>query len=331
MSRAVTGTAYVGRPSAARSGTAVPALEAIGVRKRYGRTTALDGLDLQVQTGQVHGLLGPNGAGKSTAIRAWLGQLRVDSGVVRVLGGDAWEDTGAIHRRLAYVPADVVLWPSLSGGECIDVLGRLQGSMSPARRDLLVDRFDLDTTKRAKSYSKGNRQKVALVAALATDAELFILDEPTTGLDPLMEAVFQDCVREVAAEGRTVLLSSHILGEVEALCGRVSILRRGRIVSDGTLEDLRASTASRVSAVTSGPVLGLDRLAGVADLVVEPAADGIRTTFRAGHADVAAAVAVVLDAAPRSLAVQPPSLDELFLDEYRADGARPDHRSRTGR
>ncbi len=218
---------------------------ATGLRKSFGTVLALDGLDLDVAPGEVHGFLGPNGAGKSTAIRALLGQIRLDDGQARIFGLDPWRDAVAIHRRLAYVPGDVALWPSLTGGECIDILSRLQGSPSPTRRRVMLERFDLDPTRHTRTYSKGNRQKVALVAALSTDAELLLLDEPTAGLDPVMEAAFQQCVREATGQGRTVLLSSHILSEVEALCDRVSMIRHGRIVSSGTLAELRAASVSR--------------------------------------------------------------------------------------
>ncbi len=201
------------------------AIEAVGLVKSFGSTRALDGLDLRVEPGEVHGFLGPNGAGKTTTLRILLGLLRADAGTARVLGGDPWRDAVALHRRLAYVPGDVALWPNLTGGEVIDLLGRLRGGLNEGRRAALLERFDLDPTKKARAYSKGNRQKVALIAALASDVELLLLDEPTAGLDPLMEASFRDCIREESGNGRTVLLSSHILAEVEALCDRVSIIR----------------------------------------------------------------------------------------------------------
>ncbi|KSW14187.1 ABC transporter ATP-binding protein, partial [Cellulomonas sp. B6] len=219
-----------------------------GLVKTFGRRRALDGLDLTVRTGEVHGFLGPNGAGKSTTIRVLLGLLRADAGDVRLLGGDPWRDPVALHRRLAYVPGDVTLWPQLTGGETIDLLGRLRGGLDPRRRDELVERFELDPRVRGRAYSKGNRQKVALVAALAADVELLLMDEPTSGLDPLMGAVFQEVVREAADDGRTVLLSSHVLAEVEALAARVTIIRRGRAVSTGTLDDLRGLTRTTVVA-----------------------------------------------------------------------------------
>ena len=224
-----------------------PAIEMRDVVKTFGSTTALDGLNLEVATGEVHGYLGPNGSGKTVTIRTLLGLLRQDRGQVRLLGGDPWREAVALHRRLAYVPGDVNLWPALSGGETIDLLARFRGGLDRARRDDLIERFELDPTKKSGTYSKGNRQKVALVAALASDAELFMLDEPTSGLDPLMETVFQDCISEVKDQGRTVLLSSHILAEVEKLCDRVTIIRHGRAVQSGSLDELRATVRARAS------------------------------------------------------------------------------------
>src|SRR5690348_16346185 len=246
-----------------------------GLVKTYGRTRALDGLDLTVRTGEVHGFLGPNGAGKTTTIRVLLGLVRADSGTARLLGGDPWRDTADLHRRLAYVPGDVTLWPNLSGGEVIDLLGRLRGGLDQKRRTTLLERFDLDPTKKGRTYSKGNRQKVALVAGLASEVELLILDEPTSGLDPLMEAVFRECITEDRDNGRTVLLSSHILAEVEALCDRVSIIRSGRTVETGTLTELRHLTRTSITADLIRPPAGLADLPGIHDLVVE----GTRARF----------------------------------------------------
>ena len=228
-----------------------------GLVKTFGPTRALDGLDLEVRPGEVHGFLGPNGAGKTTTIRVLLGLLRADAGHAELLGGDPWRDAVALHRRLAYVPGDVNLWPNLSGGEVIDLLGRLRGGLDPTRRAELLERFDLDPRKKARTYSKGNRQKVALVAALASDVELLLLDEPTSGLDPLMEARFRDCIADERHRGRTVLLSSHILAEVEALCDRVSIMRAGRTVESGTLAELRHLTRTSIAAELAGPPAGL--------------------------------------------------------------------------
>jgi ABC-2 type transport system ATP-binding protein len=283
-----------------------------GLVKTFGRTRALDGLDLDVRAGEVHGFLGPNGAGKSTTIRVLLGLLRPDSGVVELLGGDPWQDAVALHRRLAYVPGDVVLWPTISGGEVIDLLSRLRGGVDPRRRAELLARFDLDPRKKARTYSKGNRQKVALVAALASDVELLVLDEPTSGLDPLMEATFQSCIQEVRAEGRTVLLSSHILAEAEALCDRVSIIRRGRTVQSGTLSDLRHLTRTSITAETQHPVAGLADLPGVHHLH----ADDGRVDFDVDNDHLDGAIRYLTDAGLRSLVSAPPTLEELFLRQY---------------
>jgi ABC-2 type transport system ATP-binding protein len=239
------------------------AISISGLVKTFGSTVALDGLDLTVATGEVHGYLGPNGAGKSTTIRVLLGLLRADAGRASLLGRDPWNDTVELHRRLAYVPGDVELWPNLTGGEAIDLLGRLRGGLNKQKRAELVERFDLDPTKKGRTYSKGNRQKVAIVAALASDAELLLLDEPTAGLDPLMEVVFQDVINQMKAEGRTVLLSSHILAQVEKLADTISIIRLGQIVQSGTLTDMRHLTRTTIEAHTITPATGLDQLAGV--------------------------------------------------------------------
>lgn len=287
-------------------------VEIIGLRKTFGPTVALDGLDLTVRAGEVHGFLGPNGAGKSTAIRVLLGLLRADAGEVRLFGGDPWSDAAALHRRLAYVPGDVVLWPTLTGGEVIDLLGRLRGGLDERRRAELIERFELDPTKKGRSYSKGNRQKVALVAALASDVELLILDEPTSGLDPLMEAVFTDCVEEFTAAGTSVLLSSHILAEVERLCDRVSIIRSGRTVESGTMAELRHLTRTSIRAEVVEMPTGLDGLAGVHDLET----DDRRVRFEVDTARLDGAIAVLSAAGLRSLTSQPPTLEELFLRHY---------------
>ncbi|WP_341927443.1 ABC transporter ATP-binding protein [Nocardioides psychrotolerans] len=287
-------------------------IEIRGLTKSFGSTVALDRLDLSVEPGEVHGFLGPNGAGKSTAIRVLLGLLRKDSGEVRLLGGDPWTDAARLHRRLAYVPGDVDLWPNLTGGEVIDLLGRLRGGVDAARRDELVALFELDPTKRGRSYSKGNRQKVALVAALAADVELLLLDEPTSGLDPIMESAFRGCIEEFTAQGGTVLLSSHILAEVEQLCDRVSIIRNGRCVETGSLGELRHLTRTAVTVELAGPPRGLDQLEGVHDLVV----DGHRARFDIDTARLDPALAALLAVGVRSLTTQPPTLEELFLRHY---------------
>jgi ABC-2 type transport system ATP-binding protein len=305
-----------------------PTAEAISTRglvKTFGRTRALDGLNLSVAVGEVHGLLGPNGAGKTTTIRVLLGLLRGDAGEAVLLGGDPWRDAVPLHRRLAYVPGEVNLWPKMSGGEVIDVLGRLRGDLDYRRRDELLERFELDPTKKARTYSKGNRQKVALVAALASSAELLILDEPTSGFDPLMESVFQDCINEVKQQGRTVLLSSHILAEVEELCDRVSIIRSGRTVQTGTLSELRHLARTSISATTIRPPTGLSSLPGVTDLEV----DGQRVSFDVETDQLEPAVRVLVEHGLRSLTSQPPTIEALFLREYGDFVAREAARSAT--
>ena len=288
------------------------AIEISGLRKAFGRTTALDGLDLTVRPGEVYGLLGPNGAGKTTTLRVLLGLLRADAGRVTLLGGDPWRDAATLHRRLAYVPGDVTLWPNLTGGEVIDLLGRLRGGLDPKRRQTLLDRFGLDPTKKSRAYSSGNRQKVALVAALASDAELLILDEPTAGLDPLMQAVFEQCVAEVRSEGRTVLLSSHILAEVEKLCDRVCIIRRGRVVDSGSLEELRHLTRTSIEADLVSPPNGLATMPSVHGLHV----DGNRIHCRVDTDDLDAVLRQLTHLGVRNLVCRPPTLEELFLRQY---------------
>jgi ABC-2 type transport system ATP-binding protein len=288
-----------------------------GLHKSYGATHALDGLDLDVATGEVHGFLGPNGAGKSTTIRVLLGLLRGDSGDVSLLGGDPWRDAAALHRRLAYVPGDVNLWPNLTGGEVIDLLGRLRGGLDPKKRDDLLRRFDLDPTKKGRTYSKGNRQKVALVAALASDVELLILDEPTSGLDPLMEEVFRQCIEEERHRDRTVLLSSHILSEVEALCDRISIIRKGKVVETGTLADLRHLTRTSIQAELAASPNGIAALPGVHNLDVE----GNRVRCEVDTAQLDGLMKQLAASGIKSLVAQPPTLEELFLRHYEDDTA----------
>jgi ABC-2 type transport system ATP-binding protein len=302
---------------ATRSGSEPAAITVERLVKTFGSTRALDGLDLEVATGEVHGFLGPNGAGKTVTIRTLLGLLRPDSGTTRLLGGDPWRDAVALHRRLAYVPGEVSLWPGLSGGETIDLLGRLRGGADPRRRDDLVERFALDPRKKCRTYSKGNRQKVALIAALAADVDLLLLDEPTSGLDPLMESVFHECVDGAKRRGTTVLLSSHILSEVEKLCDRITIIRHGRTVQSGTLEELRHLTRTSVAATTRQPVGALAALPGVHDVVVD--GDHVRFDVDAGGLD--GAVAHLSACGVRTLVSNPPTLEELFLRHYGDDAA----------
>ncbi|MEU1725899.1 ABC transporter ATP-binding protein [Nonomuraea sp. NPDC005692] len=289
------------------------AISVAALVKAYGRTRALDGLHLSVRTGEVHGFLGPNGAGKSTTFRILLGLARADTGSVRLLGGDPWREAAELHRRLAYVPGDVTLWPDLSGAEVIDLLGRLRGGLDRGRRKDLLDRFGLDPRKKGRAYSKGNRQKVALVAALASDAELLLLDEPTSGLDPLMEETFREVVREERRRGdRTVLLSSHVLSEVEALCDRVTIIRDGRAVESGTLAALRHLTRTTVHAELDRPAEGLAGLPGVHDLREE----GGRVRFDVDADALGPALRRLTAAGVRTLDSRPPTLEELFLRHY---------------
>jgi ABC-2 type transport system ATP-binding protein len=292
------------------------AISVSGLVKTFGRTRALDELDLTVRTGEVHGFLGPNGAGKSTTIRVLLGLLRPDSGDVKLLGGDPWRDVATLHRRIAYVPGDVTLWPNLSGGEVIDLLGKLRGGQEAKRKAELLERFELDPKKKGRAYSKGNRQKVALVAALSSDAELLILDEPTSGLDPLMEEVFQKCVQEERDSGRTVLLSSHILSEVEALCDRVSIIRSGRTVETGSLDELRHLTRTSITAELANPPDDLASLPGVHDAKVEHG----RVSLEVDTAKLDELMTHLAKAGVRSLISRPPTLEELFLRHYEDAG-----------
>ena len=293
-----------------------------GLCKTFGPTVALDGLDLSVATGEVHGFLGPNGSGKSTTIRVLLGMLKADGGSVTLLGGDPWRDATRLHRRLAYVPGDVNLWPTLSGGEVIDLLGRLRGGLDPRRRDELIERFDPDPRKKGRAYSKGNRQKVALVAALASDVDLLVLDEPTSGLDPLMEATFRDVIRQERERGRTVLLSSHVLSEVEDLCDRVSIIRAGRTVESGTLAELRHLTRTTITADLAGPPDALRDLEAVHDLRLE----GRRAHFAVDGDALDEVLRTLTSIGVHSLTSRPPTLEELFLRHYTRSGAEVDGR-----
>jgi ABC-2 type transport system ATP-binding protein len=299
------------------------AIQVHDLRKSFGHTVALDGLDLEVTAGEIHGFLGPNGAGKSTTLRILLGLLRADGGSATLLGGDPWRDVESLHRRLAYVPGDVALWPNLTGGEVIDLLGNLRGGLDERRRAEMVERFDLDPTKKGRSYSKGNRQKVALVAALSSDVELLLLDEPTSGLDPLMEAVFRDVVREVRDAGGTVLLSSHILSEVEQLCDRVSIIRAGRNVESGTLAELRHLSRTTIRASLARPVdparvsAEVSALAGVADVLVS----GDQVSCTVGSDDLGRLLEVLGSHGITALTSAPPTLEELFMDQYRTPSA----------
>ncbi|HXZ99102.1 MAG TPA: ABC transporter ATP-binding protein [Candidatus Binatia bacterium] len=294
-------------------------IELAGVVKSFGRSRALDHLDLTVRCGEVHGFLGPNGAGKTTTIRVLLGLLRRDGGEARLLGGDPWRDAAALHRRLAYVPGEVNLWPNLTGGEVIDLLGALRGGLDRARRSQLVERFELDPTKRCRAYSKGNRQKVALVAALAADVELYLLDEPSSGLDPLVAATFQDVVRERRQAGKTILLSSHILSEVEALCDRLTIIRAGRAVESGTFAELRHLTRTTVSVETARPIGSIAGLPGVHGLSL----DGSRAQFGVDPGGLNGVLQHLVGCGVQSLTSSQPTLEEIFMRHYEDGAAVP--------
>jgi ABC-2 type transport system ATP-binding protein len=288
------------------------AISISGLVKTFGTTVALDGLDLEVETGEVHGFLGPNGSGKSTTIRILLGLLRADRGHVTVLGADPWREAATLHRRLTYVPGEVALWPNLTGGEVIDLMARLRGGIDPRRRAELLERFDLDPTKKTRSYSKGNRQKVALVAALASDVELLLLDEPTSGLDPIMEAAFKECIEEERSRGRTVFLSSHILAEAEALSDRVSIIRAGRVVQSGTLRELRHLTRTTMIVSTERPADRIEEVPGVLHVEHEDS----RVSFDVDTDHIDEAMDYLAPLKITSLVSHPPTLEELFLREF---------------
>ena len=292
------------------------AIEVSGLVKSFGKTRALDGLDLEVRTGEVHAFLGPNGAGKSTTLRVLLGLLRADAGQIQLLGGDPWRDATDLHRRLAYVPGDVALWPNLTGGEVIDLLGRLRGGLDESRRAELIDQFELDPTKKCRAYSKGNRQKVALVAALAADAELLLLDEPTSGLDPLMEELFRKQVEYIRDRGATVLLSSHILSEAEALSDRVTIIRKGRTVASGSLAEMkhlsRTSVTAELAVADPGVLDTLSQMTGVYAVQVE----GLRVQFTVDAVALDRALRVLTDIGLKGLVSRLPTLEEMFLRHY---------------
>jgi len=299
--------------------TTKQAIEVSGLHKNFGRTAALSGLDLRVDTGQVAGFLGPNGAGKSTTIRILLGLLKADGGTARMLGADPWADAVALHRRVAYVPGEVNLWPNLTGGQAISILSKLHGQVDEQRRSQLLERFDLDPSKKARSYSKGNRQKVALIAALSSRAELLLLDEPTSGLDPLMEQVFTSCIREAAAEGRSVLLSSHIFAEVEKLCDTVTIIRDGQTVEAGRLSELRYLQRTEVSVEVSGAAASLAAVEGIEDFRLS----GTTASFSVDPEQLSGVLAALAQYSPRNLVSTPPSLEDLFLRHYSDQGPTP--------
>jgi len=280
--------------------------------KYYGKFLALNEVDLEVKPGEVYGFIGPNGAGKTTTLRILLGLIRVDSGEIRLLDGDPWHDAVRLHHRLAYVPGDVNLWPSLTGGEVIDMLCKLRGDFDPERRDELLERFRLDPKKKCGTYSTGNRQKVALIAALVSDVELYILDEPTIGLDPLMEVVFRESVNELKKAGKTVLLSSHILSEVEALCDRLSIIREGQIIETGTFEELRHLTRTSITVDAYRSITGLENLEGIHNITVKDR----HAQFSVDGEKIDTVLKYLTQFGVKSLLSTPPTLEELFIRYY---------------
>ena len=291
-------------------------IEIRNLTKNFGAVRALDGLDLTVSEGEVHGFLGPNGAGKSTTIRILLGVVKADGGTARLLGGDPWTDAVDLHRQIAYVPGDVTLWPNLTGGETIDLLARMRGGIDEPRRADLIERFELDPHKKARTYSKGNRQKVSLVSAFSSRARLLLLDEPSSGLDPLMENVFQQCVGEARDRGVTVLLSSHILAETETLCERVTIIRAGKTVDSGSLDSMRHLSRTSIKAEMIGDPGDLTQIKGVEDISV----DGNTLHAHVDSESLGELIRVLGEVGVYSLVSQPPTLEELFLRHYGADG-----------
>jgi len=282
------------------------------LHKHFGATKALDGMTLEVREGQAHGLLGPNGAGKSTTLRILLGLARADSGAARVFGANPWSQSAAVHARLSYVPGDVALWPSLTGGELIDAIGQLRTGFNHGRRQELIDAFELDPRKKIRAYSKGNRQKVTLIAALACDVDLYLFDEPTDGLDPLMAEVFRQQVRRLSSEGRTVLLSSHVLAEVDAVCAQVSIIRAGRLIESGSLDSLRH--LSRTTLVVKLQRMAPD-LAGLHDIQ----RDGDVLKAAVDTEAMPSLMSTLVGYGIESLEVRPPTLEEMFMQHYRED------------
>lgn len=293
-------------------GLTMTVLKTTNLTKKFGGFTALDGIDLELNKGEVFGFIGPNGAGKSTTIRVLLGILKATEGTVEIFGKDAWEDAVEIHKRIAYVPGDVNLWPNLTGGEVIDLFVKLRGANHESRREELIRKFDLDPTKKCRTYSKGNRQKVALIAAFSSEAELYILDEPTSGLDPLMEQVFQQCVMDVKRAGKSVLLSSHILSEVEKLCDRVGIIRQGKIIETGTLRELRHLTRTNLLVETKQPITLLQEITGVYDIKEKNQA----LSFQVETEALDTVMKHISQFGIVKLESAPPTLEDLFMGYY---------------
>lgn len=290
----------------------MPVLEVKNLTKRFGKFHALNGVNIELNKGEIYGFIGPNGAGKSTTIRVLLGILKATEGTAKIFGKDAWNDAVEIHKRIAYVPGDVNLWPNLTGGEVIDLFISLRGGNNKSRRAELIKKFDLDPTKKCRTYSKGNRQKVALVAAFSSDADLYILDEPTSGLDPLMEQVFQECVMDAKNAGKSVLLSSHILSEVEKLCDKVAIIRQGEIIETGTLSELRHLTRTNLLVETKQPITALNEFKGVHDINEI----GISLSFQVDTEELDNIITHISQFGITKLESAPPTLEDLFMRHY---------------
>lgn len=291
-------------------------LKTTGLTKKFGNLKALDSVDIEVAHGEVFGFIGPNGSGKSTMLRILLGLLKATEGKAEIFGLDSWKNAVEIHKRIAYIPGEVSLWPNLTGGEVIDLFIKLRGGQPDGKREELIRRFDLDPRKKCRTYSKGNRQKVALVAALCMDAELYILDEPTAGLDPLMERSFQEYVMELKAKGKSVLLSSHILSEVEKICDKVAIIRQGKIIETGTLNELRHLTGTMIQVETKRPVIGLSQLEGVSGVKGE---SGL-ITFQAELENLDAIMRHISGFGILRMESSPPTLEDLFIRHYERAG-----------
>ncbi|MEK3907166.1 ABC transporter ATP-binding protein [Oceanobacillus sp. FSL K6-0127] len=290
----------------------MPILKATGLTKRFGKFTALDGVDLELNKGEVYGFIGPNGAGKSTTIRILLGMLKATAGEAHIFGKDVWKDAVELHKKIAYVPGDVNLWPNLTGGEVIDLFMKMRGAKNQGKKEALMERFKFDPTKKSRTYSKGNRQKVALIAAFASNADLYILDEPTSGLDPLMERIFQECVQEAKDAGKSVLLSSHILSEVERLCDRVGIIREGKIIERGTLDELRHLTRTNLTIQTKELITNLEEFTGIHNLEKE----GHNLSFQVDTEEMDAIIRHISQFGIVKLESAPPTLEDLFMRHY---------------
>jgi len=299
-------------------------VEIVNLKKKFGNFTALKNINLSMEQGEIYGFIGPNGAGKTTTLRIMLGMLKPTAGGVTILGKDAWKEAVEIHKRISYVPGEANFWPNLTGGEVIDLFLSMRGNGNRKRRDELIERFQLDPTKKCRTYSKGNRQKIALISAFASDSELYLLDEPTSGLDPLMVRIFQECVLELKQQGKSVLLSSHILSEVEKLCDRVAIIREGEIIDRGSLEELRHLTRTKVTVSTKEPITGIAELKGIHHLRQSDST----WEFQVDSEEMGNVISHISQFGILKLECTPPALEDLFMRHY--EGAFPEAGSASG-